>query len=346
MTNDAGPASGDTTAATGPDSWPAIARGARLHFVSGKGGTGKTTVAAALAIALASGGKKVLLVECEGRQGLARLLDQPPLPPTDQLVVNAPNDGEVWALSIDIEYALLEYLDMFYNLGFASKAIRKVGAIDFVTTVAPGLRDVVITGKIKERVIAADKAGRQLYDYIVVDSPPTGRIGNFLDVTSAMSDLAKTGPIRNQSEGVVKLLHSDQTVIHLCTLLEAMPIQETAEAVDELVGKDLNIGAIFVNRERPDYLPAADLDEVAEGHIDSARVAAELAEAGLDAAGDDLDGLMTETVDYAVGVQAQQVAAAQLDDIDAAKIALPDVDDTIDLGALFTLARALEEAGV
>ena len=340
MTTDA------STAATASGTWPESAKKARLHFVSGKGGTGKTTVAAALAVALAAKGKKVLLVECEGRQGLARLLDQAPLPPTDEKVVATANDGEVWALSIDIEYALLEYLDMFYNLGFASKAIRKVGAIDFVTTVAPGLRDVVITGKIKERVIATDKSGKLLYDYIVVDSPPTGRIGNFLDVTSAMSDLAKTGPIRNQSEGVVKLLHSPETAVHLCTLLEAMPIQETVEAVTELEAKDLRMGVVFVNRVRPQYLTDAALDDVAEGKLDGPRLRKELESAGVTVSDDDLAGLTTEAVDYATGVQAQQVAAAQLDEIDCPKIDLPEIDDNVDLGALFDLARALEEAGV
>lgn len=329
-----------------PAVWPAEAREARLHFVSGKGGTGKTTIAAALAIALASEGKKVLLVEVEGRQGIAQLFDVPPLPPTDQKVAAAEGEGGVWALSIDIEYALLEYLDMFYNLGFAGRAIKKVGAIDFVTTVAPGLRDVVITGKIKERAIATDKQGRLLYDVIVIDSPPTGRIGNFLDVTSAMRDLAKTGPIRNQSEGVVRLLHSPQTYVHLCTLLEAMPIQETIEAVDELTAKDLNIGAIFVNRVSPHYLPDSELDAIAEGEIAAGTVRDELAAAGIDCSDDDLAGLLTETIDYAVRLQAQQIAQADLDEINAPKIDLPLIDEHVDLGALYQLARVMKEAGV
>lgn len=326
--------------------WPEQARNARLHFVSGKGGTGKTTVAAALAIALASEGKKVLLVEVEGRQGIAQRFDVPPLPPTDHQVATAEDGGGVWALALDIEHALLEYLDMFYNLGFAGRAIKKVGAIDFVTTVAPGLRDVVITGKIKERVIATDKQGRLLYDAVVVDSPPTGRIGNFLDVTAAMRDLAKTGPIRNQSEGVVTLLHSAQTAVHLCTLLEAMPIQETIEAVDELVGKDLNIGAVFVNRVRPHHLPDDQFDEIAEGQVDSTALRAELEAAGLTVTDEDFAGLLTETIDYAVRLQAQQVARADLDEVPAPQIELPELDEHVDLGALYQLARTMKEAGV
>lgn len=328
------------------DAWPAQARDARLHFVSGKGGTGKTTVAASLAVAFASEGKKVLLVEVEGRQGIAQLFDVPPLPPTDHPVAAAEGDGGVWALAIDIEHALLEYLDMFYNLGFAGKAIKKVGAIDFVTTVAPGLRDVVITGKIKERVIATDKNGELLYDVIVVDSPPTGRIGNFLDVTSAMRDLAKTGPIRSQSEGVVQLLHSPQTAVHLCTLLEAMPIQETVEAVDELTSKDLNIGAVFVNRVSPAYLPDADLDAFAEGTVDPEVLRAGLQRAGLTVSDEDLTGLVAEATDYAIRMQAQQVAQSELDEVDAPKIDLPELDEHVDLGAIYQLAGVMREAGV
>ncbi len=211
--------------------WPAKAADARLHFVSGKGGTGKSTVAAALALALAAEGRKVLLVEVEGRQGIAQLFDVPPAaPPVETKVATADGGGVVMALAVDIEAAFLEYLDMFYNLGFAGRAMRRIGAVEFATTLAPGLRDVILTGKIKECVVRSDARGNRVYDAVVVDSPPTGRIGSFLDVTKAMADLAKSGPIRSQSEGVVRLLHSDDTVVHLVTLLEALPVQETSDA--------------------------------------------------------------------------------------------------------------------
>ena len=328
-----------------PGGWPTEARKARLHFVSGKGGTGKTTVAAALALTLAAKGQRVLLVETEERQGIAQLFDSPPLPPTDTEVATLEGGGSVWALSIQIEHALLEYLDMFYNLGFAGRAIKKVGAIDFVTTVAPGLRDVVITGKIKERVIAVDGKGHRLYDSIVVDAPPTGRIGNFLDVTSAMRDLAKTGPIRSQSEGVVKLLHSPDTVVHLCTLLEAMPIQETIEAVAELQGKDLRVGTIIVNRVSPAHLPDGELDEIAEGRIDAQRIRGALDTAGVALSDDDLAGLLTETIDYAARLQAQQVARAELDEVEIPQIELPALDQGVDLGGLYELSDVLKKAG-
>ncbi len=146
--------------------------GVRLHVVTGKGGTGKTTVAGALALALAgrSAGRRratgpartprVLLVEVEGRQGIAQLFDAPPLPYEERRVAVAPGGGEVWALAIDPEQALLEYLDMFYKLGAAAKALRRFGAIDFATTVAPGIRDVLLTGKTCEAVRRRAPDGR------------------------------------------------------------------------------------------------------------------------------------------------------------------------------------------
>jgi hypothetical protein len=124
----------------------------RLHVVSGKGGTGKTTVAAALALALARGGRKVLLLEVEGRQGIAQLFDTAPLPYQETKIAVAEDGGVVYALPVDAEAALLEYLEMFYGIKRGGYALRKLGAIDFATTIAPGLRDVLLTGKVYEAV--------------------------------------------------------------------------------------------------------------------------------------------------------------------------------------------------
>src|ERR1700751_460827 len=180
--------------------WPARLSKARLHYVTGKGGTGKSTIAAALALTLAAGGRKVLLVEVEGRQGIAQLFDVPPLPYEELKIATAERVGQVNALAIDIEAAFLEYLEMFYNLGLAGRAMRRIGAVEVATTIAPGLRDVLLTGKIREIVTRAEKGKQPAYDAIVVDAPPTGRIARFLDVTKAVSDLAKGGPVHSQAE--------------------------------------------------------------------------------------------------------------------------------------------------
>ena len=135
-----------------PSGWPPALSAVRLHVVSGKGGTGKTTAAAALALALATGGRRTLLIEVEGRQGIAQVFDTPPLPYEERKIAVAPGGGEVRALAVDPEAALLEYLEMFYRLGVAGRTLRRMGAIEFATTLAPGLRDVLLTGKAKECV--------------------------------------------------------------------------------------------------------------------------------------------------------------------------------------------------
>jgi len=318
----------------------------QLHFVTGKGGTGKSTVAAALALALAAGGRKVLLVEVEGRQGIAQLFDVPPLPYAEVKIATADGGGQVNALAIDTEAAFLEYLDMFYNLGIAGRAMRRIGAIEFATTIAPGLRDVLLTGKIKEIVTRADKGKQHGYDAVVVDSPPTGRIARFLDVTQAVSELAKGGPVHSQADGVVKLLHSDKTAIHLVTLLEALPIQETVEAIDELTELGLPIGSVIVNRNIPAYLAAEDLAKAAEGDVDADAVRAGLAKVGIDLADGDFAGLLTEGIQHATRITARAESAEQLDDLDVSRLELPAIRDGVDLGSLYELAEALAAQGV
>ena len=231
---------------------------------------------------MAAGGRKVLLVEVEGRQGIAQLFDVPPLPYKEVKIATAEGGGQVNALAIDTEAAFLEYLDMFYNLGIAGRAMRRIGAVEFATTIAPGLRDVLLTGKIKRdrrpqregqagrvrrgrRRLAADRTHRPLPRRHARPSPIWPRAGRCI----------------GQADGVVKLLHSELTAIHLVTLLEALPIQETVEAIDELKGLGLPIGSVIVNRNIPTYLAPADLAKAAEGDVDADAVRAGLTKAGI-----------------------------------------------------------------
>jgi anion-transporting ArsA/GET3 family ATPase len=326
--------------------WPSRLSKARLHFVTGKGGTGKSTIAASLALALAAGGRKVLLVEVEGRQGIAQLFDVPPLPYKEVKIATAEGGGHVNALAIDTEAAFLEYLDMFYNLGIAGRAMRRIGAVEFATTIAPGLRDVLLTGKIKEIVVRNEKGKQDAYDAVVVDAPPTGRIARFLDVTQAVSELSKGGPVHSQADGVVKLLHSDLTAIHLVTLLEALPIQETVEAIDELKGIGLPIGSVIVNRNIPAYLTSADLAKAAEGDVDADAVRAGLTKAGITLDAHDFAGLLTESIQHATRITARAESAEQLDELDLSRLELPAIRDGVDLGSLYELAEELGAQGV
>lgn len=326
--------------------WPARADHARLHYVTGKGGTGKSTVSAALALALAAGGRRVLLVEVEGRQSIAQLFDLPPLAPEETVIATAEGGGEVLALALDIEHAFLEYLAMFYNLGFAGRAMRRMGAVEFVTTIAPGLRDVILTGKIKECTVRTDRTGRHVYDEVVVDAPPTGRIAAFLDVSRAMIEVARGGPIASQAEGVATLLHSDQTVLHLVTLLEALPVQETLDAITELTAADFRIGVVVVNRATEGYLPAALRARAADGDIDIESLAAGLKEAGISLSDRDFQGLLRETVEHSASLQIQDDSSADLARADIARLSLPTLPEGMDLGGIYELAAALTAQGV
>ncbi|GAB3281865.1 ArsA-related P-loop ATPase [Parasphingorhabdus pacifica] len=326
--------------------WDGDLNRTRLHVVSGKGGTGKTTAAAALALALATGGRKVLLVEVEGRQGIAQLFDTAPLPYSEEWIAAAPGGGELRALAIDSEAALLEYLSMFYNLGFAGRTLRKMGAIEFATTLAPGLRDVLLTGKIKECVGRTDERGRHVYDAVVVDGPPTGRVVKFLDVTKAMVDLAKVGPIRGHSEGVVRLVHSADTAVHLVTLLEDLPVRETLEAVAELDAADLRPGAVLLNRVRPARLPARATDAAAAGRIDGEQIRGGLESLGVHHDDDMIDGLAREAIDHAARAETEQSAREQLAETDLPSTALPELINGIDVAELYELAEVLNDQGI
>ena len=111
-------------------------------------------------------------------------------------------------LAIDAEDALLEYLESFYHLGFAGRALDKFGATDFATSIAPGLRDVLLTGKVYEAVRRQAKGLDDAYDAVVLDAPPTGRIAQFLNIHEAVSGLAKVGPIRNQADSINTMLRA------------------------------------------------------------------------------------------------------------------------------------------
>ncbi|BBA98255.1 putative ion-transporting ATPase [Actinacidiphila reveromycinica] len=342
--------------------------------MTGKGGTGKTTVAAALALALAAEGRRVLLCEVEERQGIAQLFETEALPYEERRIASASGGGEVHALAIDAELAMLDYLDMFYKLGRAGRALRKLGAIDFATTVAPGLRDVLLTGKVCEAVRRKDKAGWPVYDSVVLDAPPTGRITRFLNVNDEVAGLARVGPIHNQAQAVMRVLKSPQTAIHLVTLLEEMPVQETMDGVAELRSAGLPVGAVIVNMVRPVLLADAELAEVADAEAGAggtkskggangngagngngkrrAAVAKALSQAGLGGARRGgvaerlVEPLLAQAHEHAQRVVLEREQRAEIAALGLPVRELELLGDGVDLGGLYRLAESLRHQAV
>lgn len=235
---------------------------------------------------------------------------------------------------------------MFYNLGFAGRSLKKMGAVEFATTLAPGLRDVLITGKVKETVTRRGSDNRPVYDEVVLDAPPTGRVVTFLGVTEAMSGLAKRGPIHSQAEGVVRLLHSPDTIVHLVTLLEDMPVTETLEAIEQLRRRNLPVGAIIVNAVTQPQLPAASLEAAAAGALDADQLADGLRGAGIGVTAELLDGLRTQAAEHAIRVLDEQACREQLAASGLPMLDLPRLLEGGDLGGVYELADRLAEQGV
>lgn len=325
----------------------------KLHVVTGKGGTGKTTVAASLALALAAEGKEVLLCEVEGRQGIAKLFDVDPLPYQEQRIATSIDEdgGSVYALHIEPEAALLEYLQMYYRLGPAGRALDRFGVVEFATTIAPGVRDVLLTGKVYEAarrtVKHRQKSGVRQYDAVILDAPPTGRIGRFLNVNDELAGLARMGPIKKQADSVMTLIRSPRTAIHLVTLLEEMPVQETADAIAELQQAQLPVGAVIANLVRSPALPERALEQARAGTLDRAGIEKDLSSAGIE---EDLDQL-TDTL---IGAAADHAERLALEDQQRGLVAelgrptyqLPRLESGIDLGGLYDLADRLTEQGM
>jgi anion-transporting ArsA/GET3 family ATPase len=306
-----------------------------LHIVSGKGGTGKTTIAAGLACALATRGRRVLLCEVEKRQGLSELFGVPPLQGDEERrLTRTPTGGSVFGLSIDAEDALREYLETFYHLGLAGRALDRFGVIDFVTSIAPGLRDVLLTGKVYEAVRRGIKNLPTAYDSVVLDAPPTGRIGQFLNIHEAVSGIAKVGPIRTQADSVDALLRSRSTIVHLVTLLEDMPVTETEEAVGALRESGVGVGTVIENMVNPSPFQPAVLADVAAGTVS-------LAVPGW-------DGQQNAALAAEFAIEASRTLEQQVRHDRLMRLGLPlvqvDFDPLgIDTGSLFAIAEQLTD---
>ena len=216
---------------------------ARVVIVAGKGGVGKTTVTAAMATVAARAGMRVLIVEVEGKSGLAATFAKPPL--TYEETELAPN---VSARTLTPEEALLEYLEGA-GLRRISHRLARSGALDVVATAVPGMPDILVLGKVKQ----LERGHR--FDLVLVDAPAAGHAITFLTSAQGLLDTVRVGPIRRQAADVVELLHDPtRCQVVLVTVPEETPVNElveTAFSVEDRAG--VALGPVVVNGVYPAF---------------------------------------------------------------------------------------------
>jgi anion-transporting ArsA/GET3 family ATPase len=289
----------------------------------------------------------------EGRQGIARMFDVEPLPYAERRIATGLPDpgsgrgGVVHALHIDPESALLEYLSMYYKLGRAGKALDRFGVVEFATTIAPGVRDVLLTGKVYEATQRNARNKKAItYDAVVLDAPPTGRIAQFLGVNQELAGLARMGPIKSQADSVTTLFRSRRTAVHLVTVLEEMPVQETTDGIAELRRHGIPVGGVVVNQVRPRDLDDDDLALVRGGKVTKRAVAADLERGGLSGNAELVVDLLTEARDHAERRALENAQRALVEELDVPTYELPLLAGGVDLGGLYELAGLLREQGL
>ena len=216
----------------------------RLHFVVGKGGVGKTTVAAALALLLASRGRRTLAIELEGEGNLARFLGGPggasytPRPVAPRLHV----------LDVDGKAALEEYLGLIIPVKRLLSTVFSSTVYQYFVAAAPGLKELMTVGKIWYETTRHEGEG-PAWDAVVVDAPATGHSLQLLRMPEAARVSFGAGLVQREAKKITDLLRdASTTAVHLVTVGEDMPVTETLETRDELARLAIPLGAIVLNR--------------------------------------------------------------------------------------------------
>jgi anion-transporting ArsA/GET3 family ATPase len=207
---------------------------------------GKTTVTAALAVMAAEAGLSTCIIEVEGKSGLGTLFGRPgPLSYAEVVLRAGGGPGgaaDVVARTMDPEAALVEYLED-HGLRRLSKRLASTGAIDVAATAAPGIKDILVLGKVKQ----LERAGT--FDLLILDAPAAGHALTFLTSAQGLLDAVQVGPIRAQAEDVLELLADPaRCQVLLVTLAEETPVNEvveTAFALEDRVG--VSLAAVVVN---------------------------------------------------------------------------------------------------
>ena len=265
---------------------------AKLAIVAGKGGVGKTTVTAVLARAASAAGRRVLVIELDGKPTLAEQLPG------------------IEVRHISAAESLADYL---VDHGFRRIAKRLVssGVIDVVGTAAPGIDDLVVLGKIKQ----LERSGE--WDLIVVDGPAAGHAITFLTSASGLLDAVRGGPVREQAEGVLEMLRDpERCQVILVTLPETTPVNELVEtsyAIEERVG--VQLGPVVVNQV--DVADVPDPEEVDADIPDDVAAAARFRRARASLQSAEIDRLRADVPLPQIHLSARPVAGLDATDVDA-----------------------------
>ena len=226
----------------------------RLLFVTGKGGVGKSTAAAALALLSATRGRRTLACEVDAKGDLADFYEtsRPGFEP--QKVAS-----NLWHMAMDTEASLREYLHLQLRIPTISRLGPLAKVFDFVSTAAPGVREILTVGKIGWEV------RERHYDLVVVDAPATGHIVGQLTAPQAINDLVRVGQVREQTGWLADLLADPETTgLVIVTTPEEMPVRETIDLVRRVRSETrIDVAAIVVNRVLPELFSGAD-EEVFE----------------------------------------------------------------------------------
>ncbi len=224
----------------------------RVVIVAGKGGVGKTTTTATLAVVAARAGLSVLIVEVEGKSGLAACFGKPSLEYTESEL--APG---IRARTLTPDEALLDYLHS-HGLRRISNRLVGSGALDIVATAVPGMKDILVLGKVKS--LERDRAA----DLILVDAPAAGHAISFLTSPRGLLDAVKVGPVNKQATDVIELLSdSSRCQVLLVTIPEETPVNElvdTAFALEDRVG--VSLLPVVVNGCTPQFDDPPTRDEI------------------------------------------------------------------------------------
>jgi len=233
----------------------------RLLLVTGKGGTGKTSVAAALGRLAAQRGVRTLVVELGHAAVLPDLLGAaPPAAGADALRDPRPAGPNLFTLRLVPEEALLEYLELQLRVRMLARGIVGNAGFKRFLEAAPGWRELITLGKLWHMATRSDAGGAPLWPLIVIDAPATGHGLSLLSTPTVILDTVRLGPLRRNTDLVQALLtDANQTLVLTVTLLEELPVNETLELRARVRELGLGLGPVIANGvEPPLELPDAE----------------------------------------------------------------------------------------